>query len=80
MHTLQVWLPARTFVKKAIDERANVHASKEIILLEQSCPWKEHLYELEEEMRVDKPIKYCIYQARTRLTKFTLQHIYLCHM
>ena len=37
--------------------------SGEIICLETVCPWKEHLYELEEELAVEKPLKYCIYEV-----------------
>ena len=59
----QVWLPARRFVREAIEKRKSVDVSGEIILLETICPWKEHLYELEEEMGIKKPLKYCIYEV-----------------
>ena len=63
MCVAQVWLPARAFVRKAIQDRAKVDDSGEIIRLETVCPWKEHLYELEEELAVEKPLKYCIYEV-----------------
>jgi uncharacterized UPF0160 family protein len=38
---------------------------------EQSCPWKEHLYEIEEEMKIETPIKFCLFeQARASLSSF----------
>ena len=63
MSAAQVWLPARAFVRKAIQDRCKVYDSGEIIFLETVCPWKEHLYELEEELAVEKPLKYCIYEV-----------------
>jgi len=59
----QVWLPARAFVREAVEKRKSVDKSGEIILLETVCPWKEHLYELEEEMGVEKPLKYCLFEV-----------------
>ena len=61
---LQAWLPARTYVKEAIETRQEVDDSWEIIKLSRYCPWKEHLYELEQELSVDPPIKFCIYEVR----------------
>lgn len=59
----QAWLPARTYVQEAIEKRYEVDPSGEIIKLPHYCPWKEHLYDLEEEMALDKPIKFCIYEV-----------------
>ena len=52
-------------MREAIEKRKSVDESGEIILLETICPWKEHLYELEEEMGLEKPLKYCIYEVRS---------------
>jgi len=41
------WLPARGLVSAALENRAEVHSSKAIVLFEQFLPWKEHLFELE---------------------------------
>lgn len=60
----QAWLPARDYVKAALEGRAEVYPSGEIIRLARSCPWKEHLYELEAEMGLPKPIKFCIYEVQ----------------
>ncbi|KAL7290974.1 hypothetical protein TKK_0015120 [Trichogramma kaykai] len=46
----RIWLPARTFVKEAIQRRFEVDASGEIIEFERMVPWKEHLFVIEKEM------------------------------
>merc|ERR1712048_879390 len=43
------WLPARALVEEALARRRDVDKSGEIILLPRSCPWEEHLFDLEEE-------------------------------
>lgn len=47
---MKVWWPARSIVQRAIANRHNVHESGKIILLDQFCPWKDHLFELEKEV------------------------------
>lgn len=59
----QAWLPARTYVREAIETRAEVDESGEIIKLAHYCPWKEHLYELEEELSLPQQIKFCLYEV-----------------
>lgn len=44
--------------------RNEVDPSGEILQLKQFCPWKEHLYELEEEHKVEPKIKYVLYEVR----------------
>ncbi|KAL1824001.1 hypothetical protein ACET3Z_010779 [Daucus carota] len=56
------WLPARSIVVDCLAARKNVDCSGEIILLPRICPWKLHIFELEEEMKIDPSIKYVIYQ------------------
>ncbi|KAK4777321.1 hypothetical protein SAY87_017508 [Trapa incisa] len=56
------WLPARSIVTECISMRNNIDPSGEIIVLNRSCPWKLHIFELEEEMGIDPNIKYVIYQ------------------
>lgn len=43
------WLPARSIVKEAYDARFSTNASGKIMKLTQFAPWKEHLFEIEEE-------------------------------
>mmetsp|Transcript_6243 Transcript_6243/g.13100 ORF Transcript_6243/g.13100 Transcript_6243/m.13100 type:complete len:386 (+) Transcript_6243:74-1231(+) len=68
------WLPARDIVKRAIETRREVDKSGKIIVLGQYCPWKDHLFELEEELQLPQGpdmesaeggrhmILYCLYQ------------------
>ncbi|XP_056108507.1 UPF0160 protein MYG1, mitochondrial [Rhinichthys klamathensis goyatoka] len=56
------WLPAREVVQQAVQARYQVDPSGEIVLLAQGgCPWKEHLFSLEKEMKVDVPVKFVLY-------------------
>jgi|AntAceMinimDraft_1070359.scaffolds.fasta_scaffold334650_1 uncharacterized UPF0160 family protein len=48
-----------------------VHPSGEIIKLPCYCPWKEHLFELEEEKKVSKPYTYS-YAKNIRVECFSL--------
>jgi len=45
----KVWLQARSLVEQALAARFSVHPSGEIVRMEQHCPWKDHLLDLEEE-------------------------------
>ncbi|CAL5442789.1 unnamed protein product [Camellia sinensis] len=56
------WLPARSIVMECLAERQGIDRSGEIMVLSRFCPWKLHLHELEEEMEIDPPIKYVLYQ------------------
>mmetsp|Transcript_6783 Transcript_6783/g.25058 ORF Transcript_6783/g.25058 Transcript_6783/m.25058 type:complete len:365 (+) Transcript_6783:319-1413(+) len=56
------WLPAREYVHEALENASKIHPSGEIMQLSQFCPWKEHLYELEEELGIPGKLKYCIFQ------------------
>ncbi|CAO3595006.1 unnamed protein product [Absidia cylindrospora] len=55
------WLPARSLVVEALEHRQEVHASGQIIALKRSCPWKEHLMDLEKEQGLTSPILYVLY-------------------
>ncbi|KAG9285871.1 hypothetical protein G9A89_013296 [Geosiphon pyriformis] len=60
------WLPARDLVVKAFQERYDVDKSGRIILLDQACPWKEHLFNREEELKINPEanILYTVYPDR----------------
>eukprot|EP00930_Biecheleria_cincta_P097152 TRINITY_DN88875_c0_g1_i1.p1 TRINITY_DN88875_c0_g1~~TRINITY_DN88875_c0_g1_i1.p1 ORF type:complete len:414 (+),score=56.63 TRINITY_DN88875_c0_g1_i1:92-1243(+) len=47
---VQSWWPARALVRRALLEAAQVHPSRQILCLEQYCPWVSHLFDLEEEL------------------------------
>lgn len=55
-----VWWPARIIVENAIKNRLNVHESGEILELDQFCPWKDHLFELEKELDIVGVPKYVL--------------------
>ncbi|KAJ9700210.1 hypothetical protein PVL29_005841 [Vitis rotundifolia] len=56
------WLPARSIVKECLAAKMDIDPSGEIMVLNRFCPWKLHLFELEEEMRIDPPVKSVLYQ------------------
>nr|XP_033794331.1 UPF0160 protein MYG1, mitochondrial isoform X2 [Geotrypetes seraphini] len=56
------WLPARSLVEEAVHKRFEVDTSGEIVIFAQGgCPWKEHLFHLEEELGIEKSIKFVLY-------------------
>jgi len=56
------WWPARNIVASAIENRCRVHPSGKIILLETGgCPWKDHLFTLEEELGIQGQILYLLF-------------------
>ncbi|CAH9124943.1 unnamed protein product [Cuscuta epithymum] len=56
------WLPARSIVLECLASRKDVDPSGEIMVLNRFCPWKLHLFELEEELKIDPPTKYVLYE------------------
>lgn len=59
------WWPARELVAAAVAARHEVHAGGEVMVLAQGgCPWKEHLFELEEELDIQGQIKFVLYEDR----------------
>ncbi|XP_049844286.1 MYG1 exonuclease isoform X1 [Schistocerca gregaria] len=58
-----VWWPAHDIVRKAVNNRYETHPSGEIMLLSNGgCPWKDHLFELEEKLHIEPTIKYVLFQ------------------
>jgi uncharacterized UPF0160 family protein len=56
------WWPARSIVQGALDGRRQVHSSGKIMVLSQACPWKDHLFELEEKEGTDgEKVLYALY-------------------
>jgi uncharacterized UPF0160 family protein len=58
----RAWLPARGVVVAAMDGAKGVDASGAIVELATPCPWKEHLYTLEEERGCVGSVKFVIYR------------------
>lgn len=50
-------------MREAIETREGIDSSGEIIKLGRYCPWKEHLYELEQELNIPQQIKFCLYEV-----------------
>eukprot|EP00927_Polykrikos_kofoidii_P079138 TRINITY_DN75932_c0_g1_i1.p1 TRINITY_DN75932_c0_g1~~TRINITY_DN75932_c0_g1_i1.p1 ORF type:complete len:456 (+),score=74.08 TRINITY_DN75932_c0_g1_i1:80-1447(+) len=59
---VDVWLPARALVEKALAERTKVHSSGRVIVLPlSSLPWHDHLYSLEREAGVPDSTRYALF-------------------
>ncbi|KAF3760833.1 metal-dependent protein hydrolase [Cryphonectria parasitica EP155] len=59
------WLPARSLVEKAFGERGQYDPQGRIMVLSgQSCPWKDHLYMLEEEAKEAGRVLYVLYPEK----------------
>lgn len=56
------WLPAKTLVCAAVNSRFSVDKSGKIILLEQFCPWKEHLFDVEKELDLKGQIEFVLFE------------------
>ena len=56
------WWPARSLVVEGLASCRNVHPSGHIMVLDNFCPWKEHLFELEQEQDIAGSILYVLYQ------------------
>ncbi|XP_003737825.1 UPF0160 protein MYG1, mitochondrial [Galendromus occidentalis] len=56
------WLPAKELVREAINKRYEVDKSGRIIELPQTgCPWKDHLFDIEEELGIQGELIYVIH-------------------
>lgn len=62
-HFVSSFWPARTLVKEAVANRFKVHPSGEIMELVKTCPWKEHLMQIQEEDELGNAIKFVIFKA-----------------
>jgi len=59
---LKVFRPAYSLVKKAFEEKDSFHPCGEFIFFEKSCPWKSHLFKIEEENSMEGHFKFAIFQ------------------
>lgn len=61
--TLKSWLPARTIVQTCLLACNSKDADEsKILVLDTNCPWKEHLFDLEEKLGIQGKIVYAIYE------------------
>lgn len=58
---ISVWLPARDYVKSSLENRFKVHESGMILEFTERFPWKEHLFDLENEMELGQVVKYVLF-------------------
>jgi len=57
------WWPARSIVESMIANRFSIHPSGKIAVIETGgCPWKDHLFSLEEELGIEGQILYLLYE------------------
>ncbi|EOO03479.1 putative myg1 protein [Phaeoacremonium minimum UCRPA7] len=62
---IRAWLPARDIVARAYGEKARYDPQGRIMVLSgQSCPWKDHLYSLEEESPDSGKALYVLYPEK----------------
>ena len=57
-----IQLPAFDIVKESWDNRVDFHASGELMWLDKSCPWKAHVFSLEEKQGKEGLVKFVIYK------------------
>jgi len=65
---VNVWWPARSIVERAMAARAEVHPSQRILVLPQACPWKDHIFDIEEELAINGvtvPTLYVLFEDTT---------------
>ena len=55
------WLPAKTIIEDAIQNRYNIHETGCIIEIKRFCPFKEHIFDIEREIG-NVEIKFVIYK------------------
>lgn len=54
------WLPGRSLVVESLAKRCDVDPSGQIVTMVGYCPWKDHLYQLEKEQGIEKPILFVL--------------------
>lgn len=60
---LKIVRPAYNLVKSAFDKRHEFHKSGEMMYFGKSCPWKSHLFKIEEETKNEGLIKFVFFQS-----------------
>lgn len=57
------WWPARKLVEDCLLERSQIDPSGQIMELKGQFPWKDHLFDLEKEQKIEGVLKYVIFQS-----------------
>ena len=69
------WLPAYDIVKDAIETRKENDPEGRLIMFETSgCPWKEHLFNIEEKLGIKGEILYVIYKNKETDWRIQVKH------
>eukprot|EP00755_Sulcionema_specki_P022344 Sspe_Gene.76283::Locus_47662_Transcript_1_1_Confidence_1.000_Length_1025::g.76283::m.76283 len=55
------WMPARAIVLEAVQNRGECHSSGKVVALKQFCPWEEHLFDIERELKVTDELLYILF-------------------
>uniref|UniRef100_A0A1E1WQN8 Uncharacterized protein n=1 Tax=Pectinophora gossypiella TaxID=13191 RepID=A0A1E1WQN8_PECGO len=63
---ISIWLPARDFVKNALDSRFEIHKSGQIVKFTERFPWKEHLFDLETELGLGQEVKFVLFNDKPK--------------
>ena len=58
--TVMIKMPAYDIIKEGMSKRESFHPSKEIVFLETQCPWKDHLFDIEEEEGCQGQVKFLV--------------------
>lgn len=70
------WLPARASVHEAYDRRKEFEKGGRVIVFDKPCPWKDHLYTLEEERAGEPRALYVLYpESELESAKWRVQAV-----
>lgn len=61
---VDILLPAREIVIRALDQASEIYPSGEIVLLEEECPFMEHLMEIEKERGIEGRTKFVVVYSK----------------
>lgn len=64
IYFISIWLPARDYVKTSLENRFNVHESGKILEFTERFPWKEHLFDLEKEMKLESQVRFVLFNDK----------------
>ena len=57
-----IYIPARQVIDECWQKKDDFHKSGELILIDRACPWKDHLFDLEEENNQVGKIKFAFFK------------------
>jgi uncharacterized UPF0160 family protein len=62
-------MPARMVVEEAWNKKLEFHKSGELMYLTTPCPWKDHLFELEQESDQYNQIKFVLFPDERKMIR-----------